>query len=72
MMHVLAQYVRHRHLAAPKLLGQKSFDIWPINPSVRCGALALIAPRSVGGFCGDDDFGDRRGGLVANTPVDSI
>jgi hypothetical protein len=25
MMHVLAQYVRHRHLADPKLLGQKKF-----------------------------------------------
>jgi hypothetical protein len=25
MMHVLAQYVRHKHLADPKLLGEKKF-----------------------------------------------
>jgi hypothetical protein len=24
-MHVLAQYVRHRHIADPKLLGEKKF-----------------------------------------------
>jgi hypothetical protein len=59
-------------LPPPNYWARRSFDVWSIGPSVRGGALALIAPRSVADFAAMTILVTVGAGFIANTLVDSI